>query len=191
MTSESTSTPAIPDSKTPNDDAVILNPDEPTDGDNTSADEADTCKDESHKEEGVVVCPECQCKKRPRTGGYPFGRKPADPDAPKKPKEDPKTAWGKFQRQYCEKYKELPSATACALARIYYVPVHADGTKAPKSLERLLRETHGFIAPRTKTMEDDARTAALRSWVEDLMRHAILDKFSDPMSVDAGSAKAI
>lgn len=176
------------------DDQNQLVPDEPTDTENSSADEADVnhnTKDEScpdkdgdTKDEGCpdkdgdvhVVCPECQCKKRRKTGGFPFGRKPTDPDAPKKVKEDPKTQWGKFQRQYCQKYSGLPSAMACALARIYYVPVHADGTKSPKSLERLLRETHAFLVPLVKSMDDESRAAALRSWVEDLMRNAILER---------------
>lgn len=176
------------DVKLPIGDQNQLVPDEPTDPENTSADEADV--NHNTKDEGCpnkdgdphVVCPECQCKKRRKTGGFPFGRKPTDPDAPKKVKEDPKTQWGKFQRQYCQKYSDLPSATACALARIYYVPVHADGTKSPKSLERLLRETHAFLVPRVKSLDDDSRAAALRSWVEDLMRSAILERRYDELS---------
>lgn len=173
------------DVKLPVDDQNQLIPDEPTDQENSSADEADTnhnTKDEScpNKDgDPHVVCPECQCKKRRKTGGFPFGRKPADPDAPKKVKEDPKTPWGKFQRQYCQKYSDLPSTTACALARIYYVPVHTDGTKSPKSLERLLRETHAFLVPRARYLDDDGRAAALRSWVEELMRNAILERRFD------------
>lgn len=148
--------------------------DEPTEADNTSADDDETqTQKENHPED---VCPECQCKKRRRTGGYPFGRKPADPDTPKKTKDDPKTNWGKFQRSYCEKYKELPSSTACALARIYYVPVHHDGSKAPKSLERLLRETFAFVSPTSKTLDDDARALALRQWVESLLHGVIVGK---------------
>jgi len=156
-------------------------PDEPTDPENSSADEGEHPKESSSdKADPVIVCPECQCKKRRKTGGFPFGRKPADPDAPKKPKEDPKTQWGKFQRQYCQKYSDLPPSAACALARIYYVPVHSDGTKSPKSLERLLRETHSFLVPRVKTLDDESRAAALRTWVEDLMRNAILDHAKMP-----------
>ncbi len=181
MASEPTSTLPVQETKNSHEDNTAINPDEPTDPENTSADEGDVTKDDSSKDASSIVCSECMCKKRRKTGGYPFGRKPADPDTPRKPKEDPKTQWGKFQRQYCEQYKDLPSTTACALARIHYVPVHSDGTKAPKSLERLLRETHAFVAPRTKSLSDDQRSVALRSWVEDLMRNAILGKFPDPV----------
>lgn len=152
------------------DDSTSTKPDkEPCTTNDTKLDTNDKTKDEE--------CPQCHCRKRRRTGGFPFGRDPAEAaNHSRKPKEDPKTQWGKFQRQYAEKYKDLNSSGATtALARVYYVPVHSNGTSSPKSLERLLRETHHFIQPWTKGMTDADKAKSLREWTESLLHNAIIN----------------
>lgn len=150
-----------------------------SDGDEENSDSDTTSKSETQEEKPVTSdeCPACHCRKRKKTGGFPFGRDPAEASMqPKKPKEDPKTPWGKFQRQYADKFKDLNSSqVTTAIARVYYVPVHANGTKTPKSLERMLRETHQFIQPWAKSQPDEERAKSLRQWVEGLLHNAIVN----------------
>jgi hypothetical protein len=146
---------------------------EPSDSKSSDSDKSDKTTEDKHL---PGECPECACRKRKKTGGFPFGRDPADVNSqPKKPKEDPKTPWGKFQRQYAEKYKDLNSSTVTtAIARVYYVPVHSNGTETPKSLERLLRETHQFIQPWAKGLAEKEKAKSLREWTEGLLHNAII-----------------
>lgn len=147
----------------------------------TQDNEGDGEETEGEKPEDKPVssdeCPACHCRKRKKTGGFPFGRDPADANAqPKKPKEEPKTPWGKFQREYADKFKDLNSSqVTTALARVYYVPVHTNGTKTPKSLERMLRETHHFIQPWAKNLTEEEKAKSLRQWVEGLLHAAIVN----------------
>lgn len=158
---------------------------EEEDGEDSDATQPDRKKPDDVKEEKPVSaseCPECQSRKRKKTGGFPFGRDPAAASAqPKKPKEDPKTHWGKFQRHYADKFKDLNSTqVSTAIARVYYVPVHSkDGTATQKSLERLIRETHEFIQPWAKSIPDDEngekKAKARREWTQELLRDAIVN----------------
>ena len=61
------------------------------------------------------------------------------------------------------------------LARVYYVPVHSDGREAPKSLDRICRETYSFLNPKWKDQKDDkAATQEVRSWLQALVVETIL-----------------
>lgn len=161
---------------------------EEEDGEDSDATQPDCKKPDDAKSENcdktvsASECPECQSRKRKKTGGFPFGRDPATASAqPKKPKEDPKTHWGKFQRHYADKFKDLNSTqVSTAIARVYYVPVHSkDGTATQKSLERLIRETHEFIQPWAKSIPDDEngekKAKARREWTQELLRDAIVN----------------
>lgn len=161
---------------------VIIPTDEPTDDEESDSNkndaeaeaEGDTdMKTDDHHSDGGFSCPQCHNKKKRKTGGFPFGRKPADPNAPKKVKEEPKTQWGKFQRTFIEKYPGESAEVACAVARVHYVPVHSDVAE-PKSLERLIRETYGFINPQWKKLKGEPKNEQLRAWVEGQLTSAIL-----------------
>ena len=147
--------------------------DDEDDKNEKTTDEEDDKAASAEKGDVHDTCPACQNKKRRKTGGYPFGRKP-DPNAVKKVKMDPSTRWGKFQREYVQMYPNLSLPTACALARIKYQPLHADGTVAPKSLERLLRETFVFLNPKWRTSKGKLKNEALRLWAEALLTDAVL-----------------
>lgn len=151
--------------------------------DSSSVDSVDdTNKDDHHEtssdEKSDVVmshdsCPECQKKKR-KGNGFPFGRKPSD-EVNKKPKAEPKTAWGRWQRSRVEEYAQERAEVAAQIARISYVPVHSDGRVSPKSFDRLVRETYSFLNPRWKTITDDRQAAKdVRDWLEKLLISAIL-----------------
>lgn len=122
----------------------------------------------------AVTCSECS-KKRRKTGAPPFGRKPVDENAVPRVRPQPKTHWGKWQRKYMADYsKERPEA-ACALARITYIPTHSDGRPAPKSYERMLRETYAYLDPEWKSYSEDKAADALRQWVQNLLATTILN----------------
>ena len=62
-----------------------------SDGDEENSDSDTAPKSETQEEKPVTSdeCPACHCRKRKKTGGFPFGRDPAEASAqPKKPKED-------------------------------------------------------------------------------------------------------
>lgn len=125
--------------------------------------------EESKESTSTADCPECAKRPKRKERGLPFGRKPGQ-NATKKPKADPKTPWGKWQREYLDSHPEMRPEVATQIARVVYVPLHADGRPAPKSFERLLRETYSFLDPAWKHMknEEDANKA-VRRWVEKLL----------------------
>lgn len=122
----------------------------------------------------VSTCPECAKKSIKRERGLPFGRKPGDTPA-KKPKSEPKTAWGKWQRDFIANHPQMRPEVASQIARISYTPTHSDGRAAPKSYERLLRETYSHLDPSWKKIENEAEASKkVRDWLEKLLVDTIL-----------------
>lgn len=90
-------------------------------------------------------------------------------------KPEPSTKWGLWQREYSKKYPDERTEVAMQLARVYYVPVHSDGREAPKSMDRLCRETYSFLNPKWKEIKDDKlATQEVRSWLQALLTEAVL-----------------
>lgn len=122
----------------------------------------------------VSTCPECAKKSVKRERGLPFGRKPGETPA-KKPKSEPKTAWGKWQRDFIANNPQMRPEVASQIARISYTPTHSDGRAAPKSYERLLRETYSHLDPSWKKIENETEASKkVRDWLEKLLVDTIL-----------------